>query len=121
MYLWNHTDPKRDGALDTCILVHEYTHGLTNRLAGGGTALCLQTKEAGGMGEGWGDAMAEWADLETDEVPDYVFGAYAADQPGGIRTVPYSIDHSVNPLMYSTIQQLDEVHSMLLLSALHSA
>ena len=28
-------------------------------MTGGGTGRCLQTLEAGGMGEGWSDAMAE--------------------------------------------------------------
>ena len=36
------------------------THGITNRMTGGGTASCLQTLEAGGLGEGWSDAMAEY-------------------------------------------------------------
>lgn len=36
------------------------THGITNRLTGGGTGRCLQTTEAGGMGEGWSDALAEY-------------------------------------------------------------
>ena len=35
------------------------THGITNRMTGGGTGRCLQTTESGGMGEGWSDAMAE--------------------------------------------------------------
>lgn len=44
--------PERDGALENDIVVHENTHGITNRMTGGGTGRCLQTTEAGGMGEG---------------------------------------------------------------------
>lgn len=44
--------PERDGALENDIVVHENTHGVTNRMTGGGTGRCLQTTEAGGMGEG---------------------------------------------------------------------
>jgi hypothetical protein len=44
--------PQRDGALENDIVTHEYTHGITNRMTGGGTGRCLQTTEAGGMGEG---------------------------------------------------------------------
>lgn len=44
--------------MENDILIHELTHGITNRLTGGGTGRCLQTTEAGGLGEGWGDAMA---------------------------------------------------------------
>jgi len=36
------------------------THGVTNRMTGGGTGRCLQTTEAGGMGEGWSDTMAKF-------------------------------------------------------------
>ena len=36
------------------------THGITNRMTGGGTGLCLQTTEAGGTGESWSDAFAEF-------------------------------------------------------------
>ncbi|KAG6873512.1 hypothetical protein C0995_014780 [Termitomyces sp. Mi166 len=46
--------------MDNDIVVHEMTHGITNRMTGGGTARCLQTIEARGMGEGWSDAMAEY-------------------------------------------------------------
>jgi extracellular elastinolytic metalloproteinase len=77
MYLWTTTTPGRDGrltgpihecpisdddigSLENDIVVHEMTHGITNRMTGGGTGRCLQTTEAGGMGEGWSDAMANW-------------------------------------------------------------
>ncbi|KAJ3486318.1 hypothetical protein NLI96_g4331 [Meripilus lineatus] len=60
MYLFVITNPFRDGALENDIVIHEYTHGITNRLTGGGTANCLQTYESAGLGEGWSDAMAEY-------------------------------------------------------------
>ena len=67
--------------LENDIPTHEMTHGITNRMTGGGTDRCLQTLEAGSMGEGaayfssprlctdhscalfalgWSDAMAEF-------------------------------------------------------------
>ena len=58
MFIWTITNPNRDGSLENDIPVHEMTHGLTTRLTGGGTSRCLQTTEAGGMGEGWSDALA---------------------------------------------------------------
>jgi extracellular elastinolytic metalloproteinase len=60
MYIWDSTNPRRDGAMENDIVVHEMTHGITNRMTGGGTGRCLQTTEAGGLGEGWSDAMAEY-------------------------------------------------------------
>jgi len=43
-------------------------------LTGGGTATCLQTTEAGGMGEGWSDAMADWLEQKTSTVVDFTLG-----------------------------------------------
>jgi hypothetical protein len=39
MYLWTSPDPDRDGDFDGLIVVHEYAHGLTNRLVGGGAGI----------------------------------------------------------------------------------
>lgn len=41
----------RDAALDNQIVIHELTHGLSNRLHGNGTG--LGTQMAQGLGEGW--------------------------------------------------------------------
>ena len=38
MFIFNYTIPERDGSLANDIIVHEYTHGITNRMTGGGTA-----------------------------------------------------------------------------------
>ena len=52
MYLWTYTNPKRDGSLDNAIPIHEYGHGISNRLTGGAANVnCLQTTEARGLGE----------------------------------------------------------------------
>jgi hypothetical protein len=49
----------RDSTLDSEIIVHEYMHGITNRLTGGpANHLALQALQSGGMGEGWSDWMA---------------------------------------------------------------
>lgn len=80
----------RDGALENDIVSHENTHGVTNRMTGGGTGRCLQTTEAGGMGEGWSDTMAIWLEQNSAAVPDFVLGQYVTNNPAGIRTHPYS-------------------------------
>ncbi|KAF8056609.1 Fungalysin metallopeptidase-domain-containing protein [Lyophyllum atratum] len=112
MFLWTYTSPQRDGALENDIVIHEYTHGITNRMTGGGSGRCLQTTEAGGMGEGWSDAMAEWTEHTSSSVPDYVMGQYVVNDPTGIRNYPYSTSASVNPLRYSSIKALNEVHNI---------
>ena len=48
------------------------THGVTNRMTGGGTGRCLQTTEAGGMGEGWSDTMAMYVSLLRVLVPVFI-------------------------------------------------
>ncbi|KAJ8517459.1 hypothetical protein ONZ45_g5342 [Pleurotus djamor] len=110
VFLWTFTSPQRDGALENDIVVHENTHGITNRMTGGGTGRCLQTTEAGGMGEGWSDAMADWTEKTSSAVADYVMGQYVINDPAGIRSHPYSTSATVNPLRYSSIASLNEVH-----------
>ncbi|KAJ7663453.1 Fungalysin metallopeptidase-domain-containing protein [Mycena rosella] len=112
MYLFTSTTPNRDGALENDVPVHENTHGVTNRLTGGGTGACLQTTEAGGMGEGWSDAMADWTEKTSAAVPDYVMGAYIINSAAGIRTHPYSTSATVNPLTYASVGTLNEVHNI---------
>ncbi|KAJ3486320.1 hypothetical protein NLI96_g4333 [Meripilus lineatus] len=106
MFLWDHSNPWRDGSLENSILIHEYTHGITNRMTGGGTGACLQTYESGGLGEGWSDAMAEWATHRDSSVPDFYVGQYVTNSASGIRRYPYS----TNP--YSTLRFLNEVHDI---------
>ncbi|KAI0777812.1 Fungalysin metallopeptidase-domain-containing protein [Trametes elegans] len=112
MFLWDYTNPERDGALENDIVSHENTHGLTNRLTGGGTGRCLQSTEAGGLGEGWSDAFADWLHKTDSSVPDFVLGQYVIDDSAGIRSHPYSTSASVNPLRYSSVKTRNEVHNI---------
>ncbi|KAH9911363.1 Fungalysin metallopeptidase-domain-containing protein [Epithele typhae] len=112
MFLWDFTSPMRDGALENDIVAHENTHGISNRMTGGGTGRCLQTTEAGGMGEGWSDAMAEWTEHKDATVPDFVLGQYVINDPAGIRSHPYSTSMTTNPLTYASLQTLTEVHDI---------
>jgi Fungalysin metallopeptidase (M36) len=52
MFLFDSTDNSRDGSLENAIPIHEFTHGVSNRLTGGATnPECLEKTESGGMGE----------------------------------------------------------------------
>ena len=53
MYLWTGPNPDFDGAFDADVIVHEYTHGVSNRLHGNSSGLTSNMSR--GMGEGWGD------------------------------------------------------------------
>ena len=98
-----------DGDLDNGIIVHEYTHGISNRFTGGpNTASCLQNAEQGG--EGWSDYFAlmlttNWATATntSGSIPRPI-GTYVSGEPnngGGFRNYPYSTNLSTNPLTYA--------------------
>lgn len=58
-FYFNLTKEPRDSAMDNSVIIHEITHGISNRMTGGGSGRCLQAREARGMGEGWSDMMVE--------------------------------------------------------------
>jgi len=96
-----------DGDLDNGIVAHEYGHGISNRLTGGGNnTSCLNNTES--MGEGWSDMMTLLLTIEPgDQGEDSRgTGTYAMDQPltgPGIRNYPYSTDMSINPQTYASL------------------
>jgi len=103
MYIWTQSTPYRDGDLESGIIIHEYAHGLSNRLTGGpANVACLQTAEAGGMGEGWGDFLATaFHQRSTYKDSDaFPMGAYSYNNPRGIRNYPYSTDFKIDPETY---------------------
>lgn len=108
MYLWNLTNPNRDGDVDNVVIVHEYAHGISNRLTGGpANSGCLQNAEQ--MGEGWSDYYAlmttqDWATatLGSGATPRGI-GTYAMNQPitgAGVRSQPYSTNFNINNKVY---------------------
>ena len=86
---------QRDGDVDADVVYHEYGHGLTWRMIGG-----MSGKMSGAIGEGMSDTLAI---ILTE---DDVVGEYAFDDPGGIRTAPYT-DY---PRTYADIAPGNEVH-----------
>lgn len=113
MYMWNLTEPWRDGAFDAGVVIHEYTHGLSNRLTGGpANANCLNILEAGGMGEGWSDFFATTIRLKPGDTraTNYAMGAWVFGDPAGLRPYLYSTDMNVNPHIYTDVDPLTKVH-----------
>lgn len=82
MYIWTGTTPNRDGTADTHIVIHEVTHGLSNRLHGNGSGLGNQ---GGMMGEGWGDWYAHTMTAEPTDDPlgTHGLGGYSLFNLGG--------------------------------------
>ncbi|KAF8751455.1 Fungalysin metallopeptidase (M36) [Rhizoctonia solani] len=115
MFVWTYTNPRRDGAFENDIVTHEYGHGISNRLTGGGTARCLTTQQSWGLGEGWSDALADWTEQtsEAKALSDFTMGEYVTKIAGGIRSYPYSTSKSVNPLTYASLASLgNEEHAV---------
>ena len=113
--MWSTATPRRDGAFEAGVVIHEYTHGLSNRLTGGPlNSGCLGTTEAGGMGEGWGDfyATAIRAKESDTREKDYPMGVYVFNDPKGIRAYPYSTSLTTNPLTYASTKNLTAVHAI---------
>jgi subtilisin-like proprotein convertase family protein len=64
---------EQDSAFDPTVIYHEHTHGLSNRLVGGGTTGCLTGVQSSAMGEGWSDFMAA-SFLDAPVIGAYVTG-----------------------------------------------
>ena len=121
MYLFSGPTPDRDGTTDADIMIHEATHGTSNRLHGNGVG--LSTFMAGAMGEGWGDFYAfALLSQESDPIDGvYAGGGYSLlngfgvigtqNYYYGIRRFPKAIRSSVggpnnrphNPLTFADI------------------
>lgn len=100
MFRFTGMDPDRDGTADADIIIHEATHGTSNRLHGNASG--LGTNMARGMGEGWSDFYAHSLLAEpTDPINGiYTTGGYATLEiaPGftgnfyyGIRRFPKAV------------------------------
>ncbi|KAH6579833.1 hypothetical protein BASA50_008037 [Batrachochytrium salamandrivorans] len=115
MYRFTSSTPNRNPGLDNTIVIHEYAHGISNRLTGGpSTGGCLSTAEAGSMGEGWSDiiamiVLAKSSDTATTRV---TIGSYSKNRSTGLRSVPYTTNMKANPLTYGDLRTRSEVHDV---------
>ena len=104
MYLYTQTSPRRDGDLSNMTLVHEYTHGISNRLTGGPTVTgCLSNQEQ--MGEGWSDWLAAMLTMETGDtrITHRPYGVYPRNldpNGNGLRPAALNTDFARNDYHY---------------------
>jgi extracellular elastinolytic metalloproteinase len=96
---------KQDGSFDNGVMIHEYGHGISNRLTGNGYS-CLQTSlSREQMGEGWSDFFAM---MLTNKAGDNAsvargMGTYVSGEGisgEGIRPAKYSPDFTINDYTY---------------------
>lgn len=106
MYVFTGPNPDRVSALDQEILIHELTHGTSNRLHNNANG--LNNTMSGGMGEGWSDFYARAMTSGPDENVNGVYAAggystlqivagYTDNYYYGIRRFPYAVMTSLGP------------------------
>ena len=117
MYLFDLTNPMRDGDFDNSVIIHEYGHGVSNRLTGGpANASALDALQSGGMGEGWSDFYALMFLQRPTDTPNSAIpvGTYVLGEPpngAGIRQFPYSFNMAIDPHNYANFNGgNNEVH-----------
>ena len=119
MFIFTGPDPDRSSGVDQEILIHELTHGTSNRLHNNGAG--LNATMSGGMGEGWGDfyGLSLLSQPGDDPHGIYAVGGYSTLQivAGftdnyyyGIRRFPHATKSTVgangkphNPLTFADI------------------
>ncbi len=111
MFLWNTASPQLDGSFDQGVIIHELTHGLSNRLVGNGVG--LGNFQSASMGEGWSDyfGLTLMRSEQDDPRGAYVIGGYVINNYNlGVRRHPYSTDMQVNPLTFRNLSDAFTVH-----------
>ncbi len=92
----------RHAALDRTVVAHEYTHGISNRLVGGGlTSNPLVEPQSGGMSEGWSDYMACVATGRR-----IIGGWLSGDSQKGLRSFAYGPDFPVDKANFGLVPQM---------------
>ncbi|KAJ3099663.1 hypothetical protein HDU97_002877 [Phlyctochytrium planicorne] len=117
MFLFDTVSPSADGALENDIVIHELSHGLSNRLTGGpANSNCLAQSQSGGMGEGWSDMVALTMQFKGKDTrdDDKAVGVFVTGKKTGVRTFAYSTSLQRNPLKFSTLQKINpnDVHTI---------
>lgn len=97
----NYGDRVRDSDFDSQVLLHEYTHAVSNRLSAG----LISGEE--GMGEGWSDYVAlNLTQQAYHTAKDLInMGEYSYDGKG-LRELPYTTDMNANPHTYDKLKQI---------------
>lgn len=97
--------PEISGDLDSEVIIHEYAHGVSNRLTGGPSNTgCLQNDEQ--MGEGWSDYLALMLTMNSNDQGEDIRGLGTYDlgqglEGSGFREAPYSTDFAINDYTYA--------------------
>jgi hypothetical protein len=122
MYLFTGPNPDSDGDLDADVVIHELTHGTSNRLIGNSSGLTNNMSR--GMGEGWSDFYAHSVLAEPSDPINGVYapGAYATFGLSGLGTANayYGIRRFPKAVIAFTGGPLNRPHNPLTFADLNS-
>ncbi len=116
MYVFDITTPRRDGDFDHGIIIHEFGHGISNRLIGGPSNVgCLDNIQQPGEGisDWWSLVLTHAQGAQGTDIRGS--GTYVLGQPTngpGIRPQPYSTDPTVNTYTYESISGVSFPHGL---------
>ncbi len=97
-----------DGDFDNGIIAHEYGHGVSTRLVGGGAGMSGSAEQPG---EGWSDWLWLMMQIKSGDTRNDAkgIGTYAMNQSitgPGIREHRYSTDMAVNPHTFASTNDM---------------
>lgn len=102
-----------DGALDSVVIIHEYTHGVSSRLAKD----VYFTFQGRSMGEAWSDFFGMEFTIPFGAPANGIYPSaeyFFQNWGTGIRTRPYSTDLAINSLSFANLGEViayPEVHA----------
>ncbi len=114
-----------DGSFDNGIVIHEYGHGISNRLTGAGSSCLNSSISKEQMGEGWSDFFALMLTNRPGDNASVArgIGTYAAGESisgGGIRPAKYSPNFAINNFTYGNTNGLEYNNGSAIVPDVHS-
>ncbi|MCW3161154.1 T9SS-dependent M36 family metallopeptidase [Chryseobacterium oryctis] len=114
-----------DGSFDNGIVIHEYGHGISNRMTGTGSGCLSSSADKEQMGEGWSDFFALMLTNKPGDNASVArgIGTYAQGQPiagGGIRPAKYSPDFTINNFTYGDTNGMEYNNGSAIVPDVHS-
>ena len=118
-------DAKYDGSFDNGIIIHEYGHGISNRLTGVGNGCLNSTVSKEQMGEGWSDFFALMLTNKPGDNASVArgIGTYPKGQSTtglGIRPAKYSPNFNINSYTYGNTNGMEYSNGYSVVPNVHS-
>ncbi|WP_170835687.1 T9SS-dependent M36 family metallopeptidase [Chryseobacterium wanjuense] len=116
---------KQDGSFDNGIMIHEYGHGISNRLTGNGYTCLQYTQSKEQMGEGWSDFFALMLTNKSGDNASVPRGmaTYALGEGisgDGLRPAKYSPDFLINDYTYVDTNGMEFLNGSTMVPDVHS-